>query len=550
MIRKRTIDRSANRPRSNLWQKCTNLRSLKQIHASMVVNGFLSNISTVRDLIFSASVAIPGALKYALQLFDQIPEPDIFMWNTVIRGCSQSLKSDNAVHSVSLYTQMEERGVIPDRYTFTFILKACTRLQWSTTGFGIHGKVVRYGFISNAYVRNTLINFHAKCGELDIANGLFDDSAKAHIAAWSALTAGYAERGKLVEARRLFDEMPIKDLVSWNVMITCYEKCGEMDKARELFDNVPKKDVVTWNVMISGYVRCGSPKEALNMFKEMRDVGEHPDEVTLLNLLSACADLGDLENGKNLHSSILEMASVSGFGDARTPIWNALIDMYAKCGSIERAMEVFRGMKDRDLSTWNSLVVGLALHGHAVETIDMFNEMQSSKIRPNEVTFIGVLVACSHAGRVDEGHRYFSLMRDVYNIQPNIKHYGCMVDMLGRAGLLNEAFEFAESMDIEPNATIWRTLLGACRIHGNVELGKQANENLLRMRSDESGDYVLLSNIYACSGEWDRMEKVRKMFDDTGVKKLAACSLIEGDNDKAMLKSLLSSEPKPRHQIS
>ncbi|CAA0402740.1 unnamed protein product [Arabidopsis thaliana] len=542
MIRRQTNDRTTNRRRPKLWQNCKNIRTLKQIHASMVVNGLMSNISVVGELIYSASLSVPGALKYAHKLFDEIPKPDVSICNHVLRGSAQSMKPEK---TVSLYTEMEKRGVSPDRYTFTFVLKACSKLEWRSNGFAIHGKVVRHGFVLNEYVKNALILFHANCGDLGIASELFDDSAKAHKVAWSSMTSGYAKRGKIDEAMRLFDEMPYKDQVAWNVMITGCLKCKEMDSARELFDRFTEKDVVTWNAMISGYVNCGYPKEALGIFKEMRDAGEHPDVVTILSLLSACAVLGDLETGKRLHIYILETASVSSSIYVGTPIWNALIDMYAKCGSIDRAIEVFRGVKDRDLSTWNTLIVGLALH-HAEGSIEMFEEMQRLKVWPNEVTFIGVILACSHSGRVDEGRKYFSLMRDMYNIEPNIKHYGCMVDMLGRAGQLEEAFMFVESMKIEPNAIVWRTLLGACKIYGNVELGKYANEKLLSMRKDESGDYVLLSNIYASTGQWDGVQKVRKMFDDTRVKKPTGVSLIEEDDDKLMMRYLLSSEPESR----
>ncbi|CAN8299967.1 unnamed protein product [Cochlearia groenlandica] len=537
MNRKQTNDRTANRRRPKLWQKCKNLRTLKQIHASVVVNGLMYNLSVVGELVYSASLSVPGALKYAHKLFDVIPKPDVSLCNHVLRGSAQSLKPEK---TVSLYREMERRGVLPDRYTYTFVLKACSKLEWRSHGFAIHGKVLRHGFVSNEYVKNALILFHANCGDVRIASQLFDESAKAHKVAWSSMTSGYAKRGKIDEAMRLFDEMPDKDQVAWNVMITGCLKCKAMDTARELFDKFTEKDVVTWNAMISGYVNCGYPKEALSIFKEMRDAGEHPDVVTILSLLSACADLGDSDTGKRLHFYILEKASVSSSIYVGTPIWNALIDMYAKCGSIDRAIEVFRGMKDRDLSTWNTLIVGLALH-HAEGSIEIFEEMQKLKAWPNEVTFIGVILACSHSGRVNEGRQYFSLMKDTYNIEPNIKHYGCMVDMLGRAGLLEEAFMFVESMKIMPNAIVWRTLLGACRIYGNVELGKYANEKLLSMRKNESGDYVLISNIYASTGEWDGVQRVRKMFDDTRVKKPTGVSLIEEEDDKFMMRYLLSS---------
>lgn len=502
----------------------------------MVVNGFNSNHSAIRDLIFASAMAISDTIGYAHKLFDHITEPDTFMWNTMIRGSAQSQKPLNAV---VYYTQMEKRSSRPDNFTFPFILKACTKLCWVKMGMGIHGKVVRFGFESNNSVRNTLIYFHANCGDLRVATALFDGSAERDVVAWSALTAGYARRGKLDAARRLFNEMPVKDLVSWNVMITGYTKQGDMESARKLFDEVPKRDVVTWNAMIAGYVRSGPIEQALQMFEEMTSLGEKPDDVTMLSLLSACTDIGDLEIGERIHSSLLEMGS----GEIITILGNALIDMYSKCGSIERALEVFRWMREKDVSSWNSVIGGLAFHGHAEDSVNLFKEMQRLKVRPDGITFVGVLVACSHAGKVEEGRRYFNLMRNEYKIEPDIKHYGCMVDMLGRAGLLNEAFECIEDMEIEPNAIVWRTLLGACKVHGNVELGRRANERLLEIRRDESGDFVLLSNIYALRGEWHGAEEVRKLMDDSGVKKEPGFSIVEAD-DSPLMYYLFDSKPK------
>ncbi|KAG8662352.1 pentatricopeptide repeat-containing protein At5g15300 [Manihot esculenta] len=540
MIRKRIDDVSTARHRRlRLWQKCTNFRCLKQIHASLIIKGFNSCPSALRELIFASAVAISGIIDYAHQVFAQIAEPDIFIWNTMMRGSAQS---QNPSKTILLYLQMESRGIKPDNSTFSFLLKACTRLGWTNTGLCIHGKVAKYGFEENMFVRSTLIHHHANCGSLGIARAIFDDFAERDVVAWSALIAGYARRGQLTIARQLFDEMPTKDLVAWNVMITAYAKRGKMEWARRLFDGVPKRDVVTWNAMITGYVLRGENEQALQMFEEMRSVGEQPDEVTMLSLLSACADLGDLETGTKVHNSIVEMSS----GNLGILLGNALVYMYAKCGSIERALEVFRGIREKDVSTWNSIIVGSAFHGHADESINLFAEMQKLKnIRPNEITFAGLLVACSHAGKVVEGHQYYKLMKDGYNIEPNLGHYGCMVDLLGRAGLLNDAFEFIENMKIEPNAVIWRTLLGACRIYGNVELGRQAHEKLLEMRSDKKGDYMLFSNIYAAMGEWDGAQNVRKLMDSSGARKEPGCSLIEAD-ESARLQFLLD----PNHKLN
>lgn len=504
----------------------TNVRTLKQIRALIVVNGFTSNVGLLRKLVLAAAMAMVGpaattaVTQYALQMFAQIPQPDTFMWNTFIRG---SCQSHDPVHAVALYAQMDQRSVKPDNFTFPFVLKACTKLFWVNTGYAVHGRVLRLGFGSNVVVRNTLLVFHAKCGDLKVATDIFDDSDKGDVVVWSALIAGYAQRGDSSVARKLFDEMPERDLVSWNVMITGYAKHGEMESARRLFDEAPVRDVVSWNTVISGYVLRGLNRMALELFDEMCGVGECPDEVTVLSLLSACADLGDLESGEKVHAKIMEMSK----GKLSTLLGNALVDMYAKCGNIGKAIHVFWLIRDKDVVSWNSVIGGLAFHGHAEESLGLFREMQRSNVCPDDITFVGVLAACSHAGNVDEGNHYFHLMRSKYKIEPNIRHCGCVVDMLGRAGLLREAFDFIASMKIEPNAIVWRSLLGACKVHGDVELAKRANDQLLRMRGDQSGDYVLLSNVYASQGEWNGAEKVRKLMDDNGVTKNRGSSFVE-----------------------
>ncbi|KAK9067215.1 hypothetical protein SSX86_014541 [Deinandra increscens subsp. villosa] len=528
MIRRQTNDKTPNfHQRSPLWRKCTTFRKLRQIHASMIINGFNSSRFNLRELIYVSALVIPSGISYAHQVFDHITQPDLFMWNTMLRGSAQS---PNPGKTVSLYTQMEKQDIRPDRYTFPFVLKACTKLSWANVGCALHGKIMKHGFEQNTFSNNTLIYFHANVGDIDIARLLFDSSGKTQVVAWSALTAGYARRGNLGMARSLFDEMPEKDLISWNVMITGYAKGGEMESARVLFDQVPKRDIVTWNSMIAGYVNCGLHKKALEMFDEMKSLGEQPDEVTMLSLVTACTDSGDLDIGEKIHRSVLDL----GGGELSILLGNALIDMYAKCGNIDKAFKIFDSMKEKVVTTWNSIIGGLAFHGHSEEAIRMFKEMCRLKLKPNDISFVGVLVACSHAGRVEEGRGYFRLMREKYNIEPNIRHYGCMVDLLGRAGLLTEAFEFVDQMEMEPNAIIWRTLLGSCTVHNNVELGTRANEQLVKLRRGESGDYVLLSNIYASQGEWVGAQRLRKVMDDKGVRKEAASSLVDADEETLM----------------
>ena len=487
----------------------------------MILSGFESDLSAVREIIYCAAVLIPGALNYAHQLFDRISHPDLFLWNTLIRG---SAHGSSPLDAISLFLKMENYSFPcpPDKYTFPFLLKAAVRLSCSSLGDQIHGKIVKHGLESDGFVRNALINFHASCGDMMAARLLLEGSAAGDVVALSAMIAGHAKRGELEEARALFDRIPFKDLISWNVMITGYTRKGDMNRARELFNAMHERDVVSWNAVISGYVDSGEPGKAIEVFEEMCSSGDLPDEVTMLSLLSACGQLGALATGARLHA-IVRSRSIR----LTTTLSNALIGMYARCGSIECAMDVFHSMPERDISTWNSVIDALARHGRSNDAVRVFDEMQQQRIRPDEVTFVSVLAACSHGGLVEEGRRSFNLLRE-YSIAPNVKHLGCMVDMLGRAGFLREAFLFADQTGAEESSVVWRAFLGACRTHGEVRLAELANARLVRDSSGgESGDYVLLSNTYAAVGEWNAVEETRKLMDEKGVPKAAGHSSVQ-----------------------
>lgn len=521
------------RHQQGIWRMCRSLRSLKQIHALIVVRGFLSNPHSLRELLFAAAVSVRGAMIYARQLFDQIPQPDHFMWNTIIRGAAHT---SNPAEALCLSIRMERTGTKLHHLAIPFLLRACTMLSSPSTGSQVHAKITKFGIHDDTFIRNALIHLHATCGDPKAAYDLFAaPAARMDIVAWSAMIAGLAGRGRLEDSRKLFEEMPDRDLIAWNVMITGYCKQGRMASARELFARVPRRDTVSWNAMISGYVRSGAPAKAMDLFDEMCRVGQRPDEVTMLGLISACADSGAIDFGRRIHSA-LSGAAAAGASQS-VLLCNALIDMYAKCGNINGAVRVFREIREKDVSTWNSIIGGLALNGHARKAVTFFEEMRSTAAAmPDEVTFVSVLVACSHGGMVEEGRVYFSLMRDEYAIEPNVKHYGCMVDLLGRAGRLKEAFGLVEEMKtvcgLKPNAVVWRSLLGACMTHGNVELGERANYELRNMSKDEcaGGNYVLLSNLYASMGEWDGAEKMRALMDDTGVMKAAGCAFLVEDD--------------------
>lgn len=516
----------SQRHRPDLWRRIKTLRTVRQMHAKIIVSG--NHVSFLKEVIFSAAISIPNALCYADKVFDTIPHRtrDLFMYNTMIRASSQGPKPS---HAISYFVTMikAENPIAPDQHTFPFLLKSCSRMSASSTGHQVHARIIKEGMGFDGFVRNALINFNANCGDLENANRLFDGSARDDPVAWSAMIAGYARRGLIRTARKLFEEAPYKDMVSWNVMITAYAKLGLMTSARELFDRIPNKDIVSFNTVISGYAKICLYDKATQLFEEMKLVGMRPDKVTLLTMLSICANSGTLEAGEKLRLLVLETCLEEG--SLNLFHGNALIDMYAKLGCIGKSLEIFKSMKERDVTTWNTVINGLAIHGHTEKCIAVFTEMLTSTILPDEITFVGVLSACSHGGMVDKGRRYFHIMTKDYNVNPNIKHYGCMVDMLGRAGQLKEAFEFIGTMNVAPNSVVWRALLGACHLHGNAELGRIANQQLVKLGNEGSGDFILLSNIYSSVGEWAGAQNMRRLMDGKGVPKEVGCSSLVGD---------------------
>ncbi|KAJ7953020.1 Pentatricopeptide repeat [Quillaja saponaria] len=331
----------------------------------------------------------------------------------------------------------------------------------------------------------------------------------------------YASSGCIKSARILFDWFPRRDSVSWNTMIDGYIKFGNVDMAYELFEAMPVKNVVSWTAIISGFVKEGLHKEALTLFHEMLLAGVKPDSVSLASSLAACARLGALDQGRWIHIYIDKN------GIQIDPILGCvLVDMYVKCGVMEEGLDVFRKLEKKCLCAWTAIIAGFAIHGRGREALDWFTQMQKAGIKPNQITFVAVLTACSHAGLIKEGKSLFEGMMTVHKLKPSIEHYGCMVDLLGRAGLLKEAKEFTEKMPLKPNAVIWGALLNACRIHGHLEYGKQIGKLLIELDPKHGGRYIHLASMHAAAGEWDQAVQVRSQMTHRGVLKLPGCSTI------------------------
>ncbi|POO02492.1 DYW domain containing protein [Trema orientale] len=463
------------------------MEELKQIHAHMFKTGLVSDATLSYKLLTFCVLPNSGNLAYARMVFDRFRRPNTVMWNTMIRGYSNNNQAEEALH---LYHQMLYQSVPHNNYTFPFLLKACSCLSALEETKQIHTRIIKMGFSSEVYAMNSLLHVYTITGCIESAN-------------------------------LVFDRIPDRDIVSFNSMINGYAKCGEMVRASELFRNMPEKNVVSWTTMISGYVNAGLDKEALNMFCEMQMAGIEPDNVTLASALSACARLGALDQGSWIHSYIDKNRIYVD------PILGCVLtDMYVKCGNMEQALEIFSNIEKKDVSSWTAIIEGFAIHGRGREALNWFMQMQSTGIKPNHITFTSILTACSYAGLVDEGKSLFQSMKTIYKLTPSIEHYGCMVDLLGRAGLLKEAKDFIETMPTTPNAAIWGALLKACRIHRHLELGKQIGKILIELDPAHGGRYIQLSSIHAAAGEWNQAVRVRKQMEDLGVPKVPGCSWI------------------------
>ncbi|GLU01399.1 hypothetical protein SLE2022_187090 [Rubroshorea leprosula] len=475
-------------------QNCVKMTELKKIHALIIKYSLSQSSFLVTKMVDVCDNS--GDVKYAASLFKQVIEPNVFLFNALIRAYAHNnfYTLAVAVYKKMLRHEPAENPLFPDRFTFPFVIKSCAGLTNHSLGKQTHAHVCKLGPKSHSMTENALIDMYTKCDNL-------------------------------TDAYKVFEEMTDRDVISWNSLISGHVRLGQMSKARAMFDDMPNRSIVSWTLMISGYAQTGCFADALVVFRLMQMVGIEPDEISIISVLPACAQLGALELGKWIHM-YCDRRGLS----VKTCICNALIEMYAKSGCIEEASQLFEHLTQRDVISWSTMIGGLANHGKAKEAIQMFQDMQRAKVDPNGITFLGVLSACGHAGFWREGLMYFDSMRNDYNIQPEIEHYGCLIDLLGRSGRLNQTLDVIRKMPMKPDSKIWGSLLSSCRTHHNLEIAVTAMEHLLELEPDDTGNYVLLSNIYADLGKWDDVSMMRKLIRSKSMKKIPGCSLIEINN--------------------
>ncbi|KAE7998811.1 hypothetical protein FH972_003319 [Carpinus fangiana] len=432
-----------------------------------------------------------GKVENFQQLFDEMPERDTVSWNVMISGYVRCRRFEDAVN---IFQRMRrESNEKPDEATVVSTLSACTALKNLELGKEIHSSIGNELEVT-IIISNALLDMYAKCGCLSIA-------------------------------RQIFDEMPKKNVICWTSMVSGYVNCGQLDEARELFERSPFRDIILWTAMINGYVQFNRFDEAVALFREMQIRRVKPDKFILVALLTGCAQLGALEQGKWIHGYIDENRIM-----VDAIVGTALIEMYAKCGHVEKSLEVFYDLKEKDIAAWTSIIYGLAMNGKTSKALELFSEVKQAGAKPDDITFIGVLSACNHGGLIEEGRHFFNSMTKEYKIEPKLEHYGCLIDLLGRAGKLDEAEELIEEVPKENSEIIvplYCSLLSACRVHGNVEMGERVAEWLVKIESSDSTSHTLLANIYASSDRWEDVMKVRRKMKNLGVKKVPGCSSIE-----------------------
>jgi pentatricopeptide repeat protein len=497
----------------DMYAKCGRIEDARSVFDKMRKRDLVSWNAMI------SAYAQNGDVDESRRLFQEMPKKNVVSWTAMIAGYAQNGSFEEAL---GIYRQMQVAGVKPNLKTFASVIATCANLGTLDYGIEVHDEIIRIGFRCDVFVESALVDMYAKCGSLEKAREVFDKMHQRNAISWTAMLAGYAQNGCVDEALNLFQKMPQRDVVSWTAMIAGFAQNGYLDQALKLFQEMPKRNLVSWTAMIAGYVQNGHSEEALKIFRQMQQSDVKPDSNTYATVLPAFANLAALEQGMEIHEEIIKNGLQSDVFVA-----NALVDMYAKCGSIENACNVFEKIHPKSVISWNTMIAGYSMHGAGKEALKLFEQMRLCNTKPNHVTLLSVLSACCHSGLVVEGWHFFHSMSQSYQITPSMEHYSCMVDLLGRAGYLNEALDFIVKMPIKPGATVWSCLLGACRIHDNIELAEHVAEQIFKLDPNNAAPYVLLSNIYAAMGKWVEREKVWKMMNDRSVHKNPGCSWIE-----------------------
>lgn len=539
---------------------CSTLGLLQRgelVHGYMIKTRFDSNVFVVTSL-----VDMYAKCKRILEaecLFETLQDrKNHVVWTVMLTGYSHN---GDGFKAMKCFRDMRAQGVESNQFTFPSILTASASVLAHSFGAQVHGCIIQSGFGPNVFVQSALVDMYVKCRDHISAKKALKSMEVDDVVSWNSMIVGCVRQGFIGEALSLFKEMRSREMkiddytypsvlnsfaalknmknamaihclivktgfevyqLVGNALVDMYAKQGSIESALEVFKHMPDKDVISWTSLVTGYALNGTHEKALELFCEMRDAGIYPDQFVIASILSACAELTLLEFGQQIHANFIK----SGL-QASLSVDNSFVTMYAKCGCLEEANRVFDSMQVQNVITWTALIVGYAQNGRGKESLKFYDQMLASGTKPDFITFIGLLFACSHAGLLEKGQYYFESMNRVYGIKPGPEHYACMIDLFGRSGKLNEAEALLNQMAVEPDGTVWKALLAACRVHGKIELGERAAENLFILEPMNAVPYVQLSNMYSAAGRWEDAARIRRLMKSKGILKEPGCSWIE-----------------------
>ncbi|KAH6833855.1 Tetratricopeptide repeat superfamily protein [Perilla frutescens var. hirtella] len=504
--------------------KHLDFKTLRKVHARIISDPKLCSDTSLAIKLMRA-YAVCGKPDVTRKVFDRIPDRNNVVCNVMIRSYVNNHLYEDAI---SMYKSTLASGVMPDHYTFPCVLKACSASDNIQFGVQMHSPALKKGLDLTMFTGNGLIAMYGKCGKLVEARQVFDEMPCRDIVSWNSMVAGYAQNGRFDEALEVCKEMELLcvkhdsgTMASLSPAVTNTSMENVMF-VKKIFSNMARKELVAWNVMIAMYTNNSMSTEAVGLYSQMEAQGIEPDTITIASVLPACGDLSALSLGKRIHQYI-ELKRLQ----PNMSVENALIDMYAKCGCLLEARKVFEEMQMKDVISWTSMMSAYGRSGKGQEAIELFSKMQGLGLVPDSIAFVSILSACSHAGLLSEGSDYYTLMTEKYHIVPRLEHFCCMVDLLGRAGRVDEAYAHIKQMSMEPNDRVWGALLNACHVYNNMDIGVVAADHLFQLAPQQCGYYVMLSNIYAKAGRWKDVTLVRSMMKERGITKIPGVSNVE-----------------------
>ncbi|CAL1374795.1 unnamed protein product [Linum trigynum] len=550
---------------ADILRSCSKNKLLElgiQVHGALLTVGFGFDMMLSQDLIDMYGKC--GQVVRARQVFDRMSERNLVSWTSLMCVYVQNGRPEE---SLSLFSQLGSTGLKPNDFTLSTNLKACGMLSVPRIGMQIHDVCLKTGYDLQILVANTILDMYSKSGRIAEATCMFETMPGRNLITWNAMISGYNLAGngrkalilfrKMKEEGEVHDEFTLTSVLKActkigaareatqihaslitngfqysdkasvaGSLIDSYSKCGKLFEARRVFNQIDKKHAISWSALILGYAQEGNLAEVMDIFRLLRESTIQVDEYAMSSMMAIFADLALLEQGRQIHGFSIKIPS-----GLRISVCNSALDMYLKCGMTEEAEKLFDKMPARDVVSWTVMITGYGKYGLGKEAIHLFNRMQSHNTNPDDVTYLAILLACSHSGLVEEGQEYLSKLCSDESIKPRVEHYACVVDLLGRSGRLVEAKNLISSMPVKPNVGIWQALLSACRVHGDIDMGREVGDVVLKMDGENPVNYVMLSNMFANAGYWEECQQLREMVASKKLKKDAGRSWVEIDKE-------------------